>query len=90
MLVGHISNFNPVSVSHFDLFHAAIATRHGSDPVAAQLVAMKLMDLQLTRQASMLSYNRVFFLMAVCFVLIFPLILLLRGGRGTHGSPKSR
>lgn len=88
MLVGHISNFNPVSVSHFDLFHAAIATRHGSDPVAAQLVAMKLMDLQLTRQASMLSYNRVFFLMAVCFVLIFPLILLLRGGRGAHGSPE--
>lgn len=87
MMVGHISSFNPVSVSRYGLFHAAMAS-HGSDPVAARKMALKLMDLQLMQQAGMLAYNRVFFLIAVCFVLIFPLILLLRGGASGRKAPE--
>lgn len=87
MMVGHISSFNPVSVSRYGLFHAAIAS-HGSDPVAARKMALKLLDLQLMQQAGMLSYNRVFFLIAICFLLILPLILMLRGGASDRKAPE--
>ena len=80
LLAGHISVYDPITVSRFDMIHSAIASR-SSDPVAMRDMTLKLLDNQLMRQASMLSYNHVFFLIAVCFLLTFPLVVLMRGGQ---------
>ena len=69
-LGGHINPFNPA------LYHWLDA--HGmtlSDPLASALLAEEL-----GRQSSMLAFTRVFQLIALSFLLMAPLLLLLRRG----------
>jgi DHA2 family multidrug resistance protein len=49
-----------------------------SDSGAASARALGLLDLSVTRQATMLAYNRVFLLVAGLFLIAIPLSLLLR------------
>lgn len=88
VLVGHVSGLNPVSVSRYGLFQGAMAS-HRSDLVTARRMALKLLDSQVMQQAGMLSYNRVFSLIAVCFVFTLPLVLLLRAPRPTGGAAQA-
>ncbi|MGH7593207.1 MAG: DHA2 family efflux MFS transporter permease subunit [Gemmatimonadales bacterium] len=54
--------------------------RRGSDPVIAHQQALALLNTEAERQASVLSYNRIFQLVTVLFLLGLPLIMLLRRG----------
>jgi DHA2 family multidrug resistance protein len=47
----------------------------------AREMALRLTDLEVFRQAAMLAYNHVFFLVTFVFVLSLPLVLLLRSGK---------
>ena len=53
----------------------------GSAAGTAHLQSLQLIYNEVMRQATMISYNRVFFLVAVVFALILPLVLILRGNR---------
>jgi DHA2 family multidrug resistance protein len=55
----------------------------GLDMTTARERAMALLDADIARQATVLSYNHIFFLVGVLFVLILPLVLLIR--RADHG-----
>ena len=55
---------------------------HGYGPDAAHRGALALLDQQVMRQASMLSYNDAWMLLLLTFLLVSPAILLLRRPRG--------
>ncbi|MFZ0134339.1 MAG: hypothetical protein WAK95_17505 [Desulfobacterales bacterium] len=51
---------------------------HGSAAGTARLQGLQLIYNEVMRQATMISYNRVFFLVSVVFALTLPLVLILR------------
>lgn len=53
--------------------------RRGQDLHTAQLQAVSFLRGRVAGQAAVLAYNRVFFLVAVLFLISFPLVFLLRG-----------
>ena len=58
--------------------------RQGNDPATAGYKALGILNNELDRQASMLSYNHVFFLVTVIFVFCVPLVFFLKGGHGAE------
>jgi MFS transporter, DHA2 family, multidrug resistance protein len=56
---------------------------NGSDLPTARLQAWSLLDGNLARQASMLSFNHIFGLFTLLFLFCLPLVLLLRAKGGT-------
>jgi len=54
--------------------------RTGADLPTARQEALKLLDLTVTRQATVLSYNRVFVLVSLLFIIALPLVFLLKRG----------
>ena len=50
----------------------------GLDPAAAQNGALRMIDLQVRRQAMMLSFEKIFMLTGICFLCVLPLVLLLK------------
>jgi MFS transporter, DHA2 family, multidrug resistance protein len=58
----------------------------GYGPVAPQRGALALLDQEVMRQASMLSYNDAWMLLLITFVVVSPAILLLRKPRGSTAS----
>ena len=60
---------------------------HGYGPEAAHRAALALLDQQVMRQASMLSYNDAWMLLLLCFLVVSPAILLLRKPRGESRAP---
>ena len=53
----------------------------GMDIIDAQNMALKAIEGMVTRQAGMISFNHVFFLIAVLFVICIPLIFLITDSR---------
>jgi DHA2 family multidrug resistance protein len=58
----------------------------GELPAVAQQQAMAILDNQVTRQALVLSFERLFLLFGLGFVIATPLLLLMRQGRGRMGN----
>jgi DHA2 family multidrug resistance protein len=68
------------------LQQATAAMMHaGADSYTAAQRALALLDGKVQLQAAVLSYNHVFLLITVLFIVVMPLVLLLRGGNGEHG-----
>ena len=55
--------------------------RGGTDAATANRQAIRILDLDVTRQAAVLAYNHVLLLVAALFLFGFPLVLLVRGHR---------
>jgi MFS transporter, DHA2 family, multidrug resistance protein len=60
---------------------------HGYGPDAAHRGALALLDQEVMRQASMLSYNDAWMLLLLTFVIVAPAILMLRARRGSSAHP---
>jgi len=56
---------------------------HGMDAAGAYNRALKVVEGTVDRQSSMLSYNHVFFIMAVVFLISIPLIFLIKNQKMT-------
>ena len=81
VLAEHVT---PYSAATQDWLHGATAgmMRAGADALTATGRALRLLDVRVLRQATVLSYNHVLLLVAALFLVSLPLILLVRGGRG--------
>lgn len=81
VLVEKITAFRPPAI---DRIHALTNsfTAHGADPTSAQRAALSAVDRIITGQATLMSYDDLFFYVALLFVVSLPLILLL-GGKPT-------
>src|SRR6266540_2342024 len=57
----------------------------GELPALVEAKALRILDLQVTRQAMMLSFEQLFLLFAAVFVLSLPLLLLMHKSKGMPG-----
>jgi DHA2 family multidrug resistance protein len=80
ILAEKVSVSNPAAVMWLQQATAGLATRTGADLVTARTRALRLLDLNITRQAVVLAINHVFVLIAILFLVAVPLVLLLRAG----------
>ena len=81
MLAEHVSSYGEVTREWMQGATAGMM-RAGADVVTATGRALRLLDVRVLRQATVLSYNHVLLLVAALFLVSLPLVLLIRGGRG--------
>jgi len=80
-----VGMWNPTTVQF--LKNATAAMMHaGADRFTAQQRALELLNISVTRQATVLAYNHVFLLVTILFVIGLPLVLLLRRGERPAGT----
>lgn len=80
LLVENVTVYRGATLGWERLLTGAMASR-GADSATAQALSLRLLDAAVMRQASMLSFNRVFVVVMVLIVLSSPLLLLLRAPR---------
>lgn len=75
---------NSTAVGWLSQTTAAMMARTGADFATARMQALKLLDLMVTREATVLSYNRVFVLVSMLFIFALPLVFLLKRGHAVE------
>lgn len=80
MLMEHITAFGNTSAETLRSLSQYFSSQ-GMDIIDAQNKALKAIEGIVMRQASMISFNHVFFLIAVLFVICIPLIFLITDSR---------
>jgi DHA2 family multidrug resistance protein len=80
LLMEHITAFGNTSAETLRSLSQYFSSQ-GMDLIDAQNKALKAIEGIVMRQASMISFNHVFFLMAVIFVISIPLIFLINDSR---------
>lgn len=86
-LVKHVNPYSPVFQQRmYELKQAAIA--RGVSPSASESAALSIIYSEVKRQAAMLAYNRIFFLLSVAFFCVLPFLILLKraSGKGHAGA----
>jgi DHA2 family multidrug resistance protein len=78
MLADKINSANAAAVSWLQTATSAMMARTGADVQTARAMALRMLDGTLMRQAAVLSYNRVFILVSLLFVIALPLVFLLK------------
>ncbi len=81
VLVTHVNPYNPVFQQHFNQMKAGLIAK-GVEPTAAGTKSLALLYGEIQRQAGMLAYNRVFFILCIAFVSVIPFLLLLKRAKG--------
>jgi DHA2 family multidrug resistance protein len=79
-LAEHVSIYGAATQSWLHAVTAGMM-RRGADAATAMREALRILDLDVTRQAAVLAYNHVLLLVAGLFLVGFPLVLLVRGHR---------
>ena len=88
ILAEHLTRFDDATRERLaGLTHAVIA--RGVLPANAEAEALSMLNAQVTRQAMMLSFERLFLLFGIGFALATPLLLLMRKGKGFQGASES-
>ncbi len=85
-LVTNVYAGNPIADQRVEALMTRMAA-NGLGPVAARQASLEILDRQVQRQASMLSYNDAWMLLLATFVAVSPAILLLRKPKGTRRMP---
>ena len=81
LLVEHVTGYRNVADGWIHALSGAMLGR-GADTATAYERALGLLDGNVMRQAAMLAYNHMFFLVACLFMAMLPLVFLLRGNSG--------
>jgi DHA2 family multidrug resistance protein len=76
-LVANVTPYNPTVQSRLAMMKSANIAR-GIDPVAAEKSALAMIYGSIRQQSYMLAYNRIFFIVGIAFLVIIPLLLLLK------------
>lgn len=77
MLAEHVNIYNPETFSRFNMFQQFFMSK-GASVDAAQNKALAVMNGSILGQATIMSYNDLFLLIALAFALILLFILFLR------------
>ena len=84
-LAAHVTPYNPVVQTRLAALKGVNVMR-GLDPVTAEKKALAMVYGEVQKQAAMLAYNRIFFIVGLAFLVIIPLLLLLKR-QDTHAAP---
>ena len=87
-LVDHLTPYDGRMIQAVDNLSGRLASS-GLPPGVAEDSAIKMLSGAIHRQATMMAYNDVFWMMGLCFVLCLPLLLLL-GERRARSAPSPR
>jgi DHA2 family multidrug resistance protein len=79
-LVAHITPYNS-NLADFQRRAAGLFDHLGLNPAAAQHTGQALLDLLVNRQATMMAYNDVSWILGLLFLTTIPLALMLPGRR---------
>jgi DHA2 family multidrug resistance protein len=77
MITEHVNIYNPETLSRFNMFQQFFMSR-GSSIDVAQQKSLLAMNQTILGQATIMSFNDLFLLIAVAFIVVLPFILLLR------------
>jgi len=86
-LIAHVTPENPVVGARLSQLQAGLAARGGFDAVTAKQAALAALNGEVTRQAAVLSFEKVFFLSALLFLSVLPLLLFLKANRHAGEKP---
>jgi MFS transporter, DHA2 family, multidrug resistance protein len=85
VLAEHVTGLDATSTGRLQALTRGMVAR-GADAWTARARAYHLVEAQLTGQASVLAYSRVYVLSAVIILAIIPLLVLVRQTRGAGGA----
>src|SRR6266536_2011010 len=83
-LAANVTPYAEAARERMALIGARLAAT-GTPPGLVEAKALRILDLQVTRQAMMLSFEQLFLLFAAVFVLSLPLLLLMHKSKGMPG-----
>jgi DHA2 family multidrug resistance protein len=83
ILMRNVTEYRDTALEWLRTLSEGMAAK-GSDGVSAQSQALGLIRVEVTRQAMMIAFNRLFFMVCLLFVFSLPLVSLLRV-RDKHG-----
>jgi len=81
LLAVHVSDGDPATMERLGLLTRGAIAR-GVDAVTAKAQALAVLDRQVTVQATVLSFSRIYFISALALVSALPLLLLWKTGKG--------
>ena len=81
LLAVHVSDGDPATMERLGLLTRGAIAR-GVDGVTAKAQALAVLDRQVTVQATVLSFSRIYFISALALVSALPLLLLWKTGKG--------
>ena len=84
-LTEHVSSTDGLSLSRLEGLTRAMMAR-GADAWMARRQALTLLDRQITAQASVIAYSKIYMLSALLILSLIPLLLLVRQTKGAGGS----
>jgi DHA2 family multidrug resistance protein len=83
-LATHITRFDEPARQRLAALAANLVAR-GTNPSLAESQAIAILNLQVARQATMITFEHLFMLFGLGFVLCLPILLFMRKGRGFQG-----
>jgi DHA2 family multidrug resistance protein len=84
VLGDHMSIYNDRTNQVYDTLRRGMQSA-GADAFTAQGQALRMLDAGASRQAAMMAYDRIFFMVAVLFVVSIPLVFLLQNRAHLEG-----
>jgi DHA2 family multidrug resistance protein len=81
LLTEHITTADPISLSRLETITRGLISR-GMNPIVAKQQALTLMDAQVTTQASVLAFSKIYMLSGIILLCSLPLLFLFRTGKG--------
>ena len=80
-LTEHVTTSDATSVSRLEALTRGMMAR-GADMWAARREALMILDRQITGQASVIAYSRIYMLSALLILSLIPLLVLVRQTKG--------
>ncbi len=74
VLVGHVNPYDPLAQQRLAALSRAALAR-GTDPVTADQTALATLYRMVQRQAGMLAYNHIFWILGIAFLAVIPFLL---------------
>jgi DHA2 family multidrug resistance protein len=81
MLTEHVTTMDPASLGRLEQITRGLIAR-GINPLVAKQQALYMLDRQISAQASVLAFSRIYILSGVILLAALPLLFLFRTGKG--------
>lgn len=86
VLTDHVGNADPATIERLTLLTRGLMAR-GADAAVAKQQALLVLDQQISAQASVLAFSRLYLVSGILLVAALPLLLFWRTGRSTGVAP---
>jgi MFS transporter, DHA2 family, multidrug resistance protein len=86
VLTDHVGNADPATLERLTMLTRGLIAR-GADATVAKQQALQVLDQQISAQASVLAFSRLYLVSGILLVAALPLLLFWRTGRSTGVAP---